>query len=263
MKSSIRNVGFAFALLLTGCVSAPPGPPPEIQRLQDQLSRLHGDPRISPNTGPDLQNADAAVDVLARNRRRLDEPTFRHGVYIADRLIQIAEASGLARYEEQRGKDLGAERERLLAGSMGLRHETYPLARTTARDGLAHDELAAIQPRLSSLESHLDERGLVVALGDFMFENNDRRLRSSTTRALDTLVSALRDGPAAQLSIDGYAGSTDDRDLAARRAVSVRDYLVDRGVDGTLIDTRRTGIADEFAGNHRGRVEIVIRAAGR
>lgn len=263
MKSSIRNVGFAFALLLTGCVSAPPGPPPEIQRLQDQLSRLHGDPRIAPNAGPDLQNADAAVDVLARNRRRLDEPTFRHGVYIADRLIQIAEASGLARYEEQRGKDLGAERERLLAGSMGLRHETYPLARTTARDGLAHDELAAIQPRLSGLESHLDERGLVVALGDFMFENNDRRLRSSTTRALDTLVSALRDGPAAQLSIDGYTGSVDGRDLAARRAVSVRDYLVDRGVDGTLIDTRRTGIVDEFAGNHRGRVEIVIRAAGR
>lgn len=263
MKSSIRNVGFAFALLLTGCVSVPPGPPPEIQRLQDQLGRLHGDPRIAPNAEPDLQNADAAVNVLARNRRRLDEPTFRHGVYIADRLIQIAEASGLARYEEQRGKDLGAERERLLARSVGSRHETYPLPRATAPDGLAHDELAAIQPQLSGLESHLDERGLVVTLGDFMFENNERRLRSSTTRALDTLVKALRDGSAAQLSIDGYAGSVDGRDLAARRAVSVRDYLVDRGVDGTRIDTRGTAGVDALAGNHRGRVEIVIRADRR
>ena len=86
-------------------------------------------------------------------------PTFRHGVYIADRLIQIAEASGLARYEEQRGKDLGAEREHLLAGSMGSQHETYPFARTTARDGLAHDELAAIQPRLSGLALFL-RRGM-------------------------------------------------------------------------------------------------------
>ena len=57
MKSSIRNVGFAFALLLTGCVSVPPGPPPEIQRLQDQLGRLHGDPRIAPNAG--VQNLEA------------------------------------------------------------------------------------------------------------------------------------------------------------------------------------------------------------
>lgn len=261
MKSSIRNVGFAFALLLTGCVSVPPGPPPEIQRLQDQLARLHGDPRIAPNAGSELQNADAAMDVLAKNRRRLDEPTFRHGVYITDRLIQLAEASGLARYEEQRGKDLAAERERLLARSVGSRHETYPLARATAPGGLAHDELAAIQPRLSGLESHLDERGLVVTLGDFMFENHDRQLRPSTTRALDTLVSALRDDPAAQLSIEGYAGSADDRDLAARRAASVRDYLVDRGVDGTRIDTRRTD--DGLAGNNHGRVDIVIRAGRR
>jgi len=105
----------ALALAISSCATVPPGPPPEIVRLQTQLDRLHADPRIVDNAGPELNNADLAVDTLARNARTLDSVQLQQGVYIADRLVQIAEATALARFEERRGTQLGIERERLLA----------------------------------------------------------------------------------------------------------------------------------------------------
>ena len=62
---------FALALLCAGCATVPPGPPPDVQRLQGELDRLHADRRISDNAGAELDNADAAVSLLARNARTL------------------------------------------------------------------------------------------------------------------------------------------------------------------------------------------------
>ncbi|MBN8482936.1 MAG: DUF4398 domain-containing protein, partial [Xanthomonadales bacterium] len=98
------------AILLAGCASTPKGPPPEIVRLQTDLDRLRADPRVAPNAAAELDKAQSAVSLLAGERRKLDEPLFRHGLYIADRLVQTAEASGLARDAEERGKQLGIER---------------------------------------------------------------------------------------------------------------------------------------------------------
>ncbi|MFI4970867.1 MAG: OmpA family protein [Lysobacterales bacterium] len=252
----MRDIGFAFALVLTGCVSVPPGPPPEIARLESELARLHDDPRIAPNAEPELGNADAAVDTLARDGRRLDEPTFRHGVYLADRLIQIAEASGLARYEERRGQDLGAERERLLAREPRRLERAY-----TPANGVAYDSLAAIQARLGGVESHLSGDGLVVTFGDFMFDSDRETLREPARNALDALAAALRDEPARNVSIDGHADAGGRRaaDLAALRSASVRDYLLGQGVDANRLDTRRGSAGGHATGPSRAVVEIVVR----
>ena len=87
----------AVALFVAGCATVPPGPPPDVVRLENDLDRLHHDPRIADYAGTELGNADAAVDVLARNARALDEHGYAQGVYIADKLVRIAEASALAK----------------------------------------------------------------------------------------------------------------------------------------------------------------------
>src|SRR6478735_11877410 len=103
------------ALALAACASTPRGPAPEVVRLQSELHRLHGDQRIAATAQVELANADAAVDTLVRDGRKLDRELFDHGVYLADRLIRTAEAEGLARFAEQHAQDLGREREQLLA----------------------------------------------------------------------------------------------------------------------------------------------------
>ena len=255
MNAHVRGIGLAFVFAFAGCVSVPPGPPPEIVRLQRELVRLHDDPRIASNADAELRNADAAVDLLAREGRRLNEEEFRHGIYLADRLVMIAEATAMARYEEQRGQQLGTERERLLAGSA-----TSPVAPLTPLHPLpneqrAHDRLVALQSRLNGLESHLGERTLVVTLGDYMFEQARGEPRESTMRALDTLVAAVRAEPGANLSV-GPLANGGGQALGARRAAAVRAYLATHGIDPVQLDAHRPITGTRIPG----RVEIVVRA---
>ena len=255
MNARHRGIGLAFVLALAGCVSVPPGPPPEIVRLQRELVRLHDDPRIAPNADTELRNADAAVDLLVRERRHFNEEELRHGTYLADRLVMIAEASGLARYEEQRGQQLGTERERLLARSSG--HATAPLTalRPRPNEQPAHDRLAALQSNLDGLESHLGERTLVVTLGDYMFEQGRGEPRESTMRALDTLIAAVRAEPGALLSV-GPAPNGGGQTLDARRAAAVRAYLATHGIDPAHLAVHRPTRGARLPD----RVEIVVRA---
>jgi outer membrane protein OmpA-like peptidoglycan-associated protein len=247
------------AALCTACVTVPPGPPPDIVRLQSDLDRLHADPRIAGNAGEELNNADAAVATLSRNSRTLDARSYQQGVYIAGKLIDIAQASALARYAEQRGVQLGTERERLLArasaGNAPLVSQTSPAPLVRNRSGEAvipeRAELETMQGELGGLESRVDERGLVVRLGDYMFEPGQTDLTPTAARSLDSLARAMRVKPHTQASIAAY-GADGDRNA---RAATVRDYLNARGVDLTRLDLRgppRSG------GPADSRVEIVI-----
>ena len=277
----------ALALAISSCATVPPGPPPEIVRLQTQLDRLHADPRIVDNAGPELNNADLAVDTLARNARTLDSVQLQQGVYIADRLVQIAEATALARFEERRGTQLGIERERLLADTdratrvivasepvvservvsepattvvrERIVREPVPVVRTT--DELmprSRAELLVLQERLPGMESRIDVRGLVVRFGDFQFEPNRATLMPAAEQSLDTLAQALRAQPDTYVSIETYS-SINDTNLGLQRARAVSDYLDARGVDPSHIDARAAPVrltADAMADRH---VDVVIR----
>ena len=210
-------------------VLLPPGPPPDVVRLQNNLDRLHSDPRIANNAGTELANADAAVDVLSRNARTLPPREYQQGVYIADKLIGIAEASALARFAEQRGSELGMERERLLARNVAVVPGTTttrtvvtetgapttivtetpadrPVAVIRTRDGQvipqSRAELMAMQNQLPGIESRLDARGLVIRLGDYMFEPGRDDLTPTAEQSLDSVARVLRSDTDAGIIVD-------------------------------------------------------------
>jgi len=265
-------------LFLGACATVPPGPPPDVVRLQSDLDRLHSDPRIANNAGPELANADAAVDVLARNARVLDVRAYTQGVYIADKLVGIAEATALARYAEQRGTELGVEREHLLAQSEArtttivtttdapppvVRSDITPpptVVRETVRDESGQlvprqrAELEVMQQQMPGVESRLDARGLVVRLGDFMFEPGRAELTPTAEQSLDGVARVLVSDGDAGITVEAFGADG----LASARADAVRDYLDARGVDGSRIASRRVDLREGLARNDR-RVDIVIR----
>jgi outer membrane protein OmpA-like peptidoglycan-associated protein len=281
MKTNPRNLilAGAIAALAAACATVPPGPPPDVVRLQNDLDRLHGDPRIAANGGAELANADAAVDMLARNSRTLDSRAYQQGVYISDKLVGIAEASALARYAEQRGTELGAERERLLvrttiveprgtttviteAPTRVVRSDTR-VVRSDTGELVPHArvELMAMQDRMPGVESRLDSRGLVVRLGDYMFEPNRAELTPTAERSLDSVAAVLRTDMDAGIAVEAYG---EDR-LAPRRADAVRDYLGARGVEASRVSVRSIDLHASrgmVADNER-RVDIVIRGDNR
>jgi outer membrane protein OmpA-like peptidoglycan-associated protein len=274
-SKTLTAIAVGATLFLGACATVPPGPPPDVVRLQNDLDRLHGDPRIADNAGPELANADAAVDVLARNARMLDARAYTQGVYIADKLVGIAEASALARFAEQRGAELGIERERLMARTTIIepRRTTTivsgapPPTRVVREDVVRTDtgelvpasraELITMQQRMPGVESRLDSRGLVVRLGDFMFEPNRAELTPTAERQLDSVAAVLSADADAGISVEAYGGDG----LAPMRAAAVRDYLDARGVDGARVAIRSVdtyATRGQLADNDR-RVDIVIR----
>lgn len=299
MKTSSQHwiLASAVALLVGACATVPPGPPPDVVRLQNDLDRMHSDPRIASNGGAELANADAAVAMLARNERTLDSREYQQGVYIADKLVGIAEASALARYSEQRGMQLGAERERLLAQTAVTETRTTTVItntspphtivtdapptrtivteapRTVVTTGAppprgvrsetgelvprARAELMAMQDQMPGVESRLDARGLVIRLGDFMFEPGRAELTPTAEQSLDNVARVLRSDNDAGIAIEAYG----EDGMALRRANAVRDYLDARGVDSSRLSARTIGYAtrNTIADRDR-RVDIVIRS---
>jgi len=277
-SNTLTALAVGATLFLGACATVPPGPPPDVVRLQNDLDRLHGDPRIANNAGPELANADAAVDVLARNARTLDSRGYAQGVYIADKLVGIAEATALARYAEQRGTELGVEREHLLAQSEArtttivtttdapppvVRSDITPpptVVRETVRDESGQlvprqrAELEVMQQQMPGVESRLDARGLVVRLGDFMFEPGRAELTPTAEQSLDGVARVLVSDGDAGITVEAFGADG----LASARADAVRDYLDARGVDGSRIASRRVDLREGLARNDR-RVDIVIR----
>jgi outer membrane protein OmpA-like peptidoglycan-associated protein len=238
-------------------------------RLQNDLDRLHADPRIADNAGAELDNADAAVATLSRNARELDARSYEQGVYISDKLVHIAEASALARYAERRGEQLGAERERLLARGANVSEtlptagDSRPMARARELTASARaGELLSMQDHLDGLESSVDSRGLVVRLGAYMFEPDRPTFTPTAERSLDSLARVMRDEPNSKASIE--ADATIAGDMAVARATATRDYLNARGVDVARLDInirRRLG-ENGLVANNRGdaaHLNIVIR----
>ncbi|TDR40068.1 outer membrane protein OmpA-like peptidoglycan-associated protein [Tahibacter aquaticus] len=273
------------SLLLGACASMPRGPAPEVVRLQGELQRLHSDQRVAPNAQAELAKADAAVSVLARDGRRLDEELFDHGVYVADRLIRTAEAEGLARFAERHAQELGRERETLLAEArsrdLALARADVNAATTAAaiaQQQAAQEREAASQARLdaqslraqlSELQAKETQRGMVVTLGDVLFETNRAELKAGATRSLDQLAQALRSDDRGTVSIEGHTDATGSRehnvDLSLRRAQSVQSYLAGHGVNPARISVRGMGpdfpVADNNSAGGRlqnRRVEVIV-----
>lgn len=252
------------AALLGACASTPRGPAPEVLRLQSELQRLQSDQRIASTAQAELRKADEAVASLAIDGRRLDRELFDHGVYIADRLVKIAEAEGLARFAEQHAQSLGREREQLLAEA---RSRDLAIARADASAATEAARLAeqradaermaanaaridaeSARAQLAELQARETERGTVVTLGDVLFETNRAELKPGATRSLDQLAQALRSDDRGSVAIEGHTDSTGSRehnvDLSLRRAQAVQSYLVSHGVASNRI--RVSGMGPDF-----------------
>ena len=85
-------------------------------------------------------------------------------------------------------------------------------------------------------------RDFVIKAGDLVYFDFDRfEVRSEARAVLDLQASWLARYPAVHVRVEGNTDERGTREynfaLGARRAGAVRDYLVQRGVDGGRIDT--------------------------
>ena len=113
------------------------------------------------------------------------------------------------------------------------------------------------------------DRGLVVNMGDVLFDTGKSDLRSEAREALAKLSGIVLNYPSLHLTIEGHTDSTGgaelNQTLSEKRAGSVQDYLVGQGLDTGFLSAKGFGmdrpVADNTTAEGRQknrRVEIIV-----
>ncbi|NUT77042.1 OmpA family protein [Pseudomonas sp. C1C7] len=179
-----------------------------------------------------------------------------HYAYLSQRYSEIAREHTNQVLNEERAAKLELERQRL---QLALRES----------------KLLSVQQQGKWLEEQMalattqTDRGLVLTLGDVLFDTGEAELKSSANRVVLKIVQFLQLNPKRVVRIEGYADSTGGKQenlkLSRDRAQSVADVLMDLGIDDKRIQVE--GYGDEYPvdanASERGRaqnrrVEIVF-----
>jgi outer membrane protein OmpA-like peptidoglycan-associated protein len=112
-------------------------------------------------------------------------------------------------------------------------------------------------------------RGLVVNMGDVSFDSGKANLRPQARETLAKLSGIVLNYPSLRLTIEGHSDNTGNaaanQALSEQRANTVRDYLINQGLDSGSLSAQGLGIKDPIASNDtidgrqmNRRVEIIV-----
>ena len=105
----------------------------------------------------------------------------------------------------------------------------------------------------SAGETRDADRGLVLTLGDVVFDAGKASLQPSAVTAIDRLAQLLSVYPERSVRIEGHTDSVGDdaanQDLSERRAAAVRVALLARGVEAARIEAVGYGASHPIADN--------------
>ena len=284
--------------LLAACAST--APLPALENARSAVSTAAGDPAVNQYAQLELKQA---TDALAKADRQWaddhDASETNHLAYLATQRAEIATNTARSRQLDANIKQAGGDADRIrlqartqeadqarmradaqarnaqLAQQQAMSAEqraAQQQANATAamaQASAAQDQVRALQAQLRDMEAQRTERGLLVTLGDVLFAFNKAELSAQAGPRLDKLANFLKQFPDRKLLIEGYTDSVGsesyNQELSERRAMAVRDALVQRGVDTSRIGARGYGkaypVADNASPEGRAmnrRVEIVI-----
>jgi outer membrane protein OmpA-like peptidoglycan-associated protein len=216
-----------------------------------------------------------AVDTVEQADRRWrddgDREEAQHDAYLAERRAAIAENYARARDADENIKlaNATADKQRLEARTREATVARQEANQQAQRADSADERVRQLEARVRDIQAQQTERGLLVTLGDVLFETGKAQLLSPAFPRLDKLAEFLRQYPDRRLLIEGYTDSVGsdsyNLELSQRRAEAVRLALIQRGIDPGRIAIRGYGesypVADNANTEGRAlnrRVEVVI-----
>jgi outer membrane protein OmpA-like peptidoglycan-associated protein len=236
MKSSNPVVvSLAVAAVLSACSAAPPRNE-SLETARTMIPEVESSPRAGV-AAADIANARTSLD--AANRLAADKAKSSDIEFEAQNAVLSAQIASEKILTAQANDEIAhgsVERQAVL-----LQARDRETQMSAAQLGEARQAADAAQLRADSLETLLadlklkkTERGLVLTLGDVLFETNQSTLQSGAYGTLDRLAAALRENSGRKVLIEGHTDNvgSDDSNLALsqRRARAVQSALTQRGV---------------------------------
>jgi outer membrane protein OmpA-like peptidoglycan-associated protein len=218
-----------------------------------------------------------------------EDPNTIDLAVIAQRKAQIAEAEAAAMKARQESEQADEQLKATVSSQLNqtkqaLNSTQQTLNQTQGELQRKQQEAAAQQKQLQELEAKLkdardtiakiaavkdDDRGMVITLqGEVLFPTGKWELKPGAMAKLDQIADALR-GKEQPMVVFGFTDNVGTRDfnmdLSQKRANSVRDYLVQKGIPQDLITAQGKGpdqpVSENTSVEGRSanrRVEIVV-----
>jgi OmpA-OmpF porin, OOP family len=251
-------VGMVMIASLMGVSCGAKQPPAALESARTAYTQAEQEPQVAANAPAALREArqtlDRAEAVWANDR---DETEVIHLAYLTEQQVEIAEAvteRELAGVERQ---TLSQERETILHEARVREAELARIEAERAQTEAAQAQLQieSLQQQLSALQATTQktERGTILTLDSVLFETNKAALKSGALENLYPLVTFLRENPERTVRIEGHTDSTGDETynlkLSQQRAESVREFLMQNGIEPNRIVARGYGETAPVASN--------------
>ena len=306
MKKTLNLTALASAILLGACATGPTTPP-ELITARSAVAEAEQDRAVLTYAPLELKKATDALsraNALSAKGETLAEVSS--AAYVANTQARAALALAQAKRNEEaiksaeldRARDranaeaLQAERAKSMAiasradastarqqaqaaqQEAGVAQQQAEAARQQAAAATvaavnAQQEAAALQQQLADLQAKSTDRGMLVTLGDVLFETGSADIKPTARESLRKLAAYLQQHPDRQVLIEGFTdsvgNSASNRALSQRRADAVAAALASLGISGDRIATKGYGegypIADNASTTNRAlnrRVEVYI-----
>lgn len=271
-------IGIVLLFVIEGC-GGPPEQNPLLQEAKSKYHQAEKDSLIVTKAPVALKEAEELLEKSEQLwQEEADEELVSHYAYISKQKVAIARETAelnaaqdeVERAESQRQKVLIQARRAEALAAEKRAEEALSQAKKERREAeQARKRAEELARRVNELEAQQTERGLVLTLGDVLFDFDKASLKPGGERAATNLAQFLKEYPERNVMIEGFTdtiGPTDyNRQLSRRRANAVKQALLNKGIQPSRIRIRGYGEKYPVASNsteagrqQNRRVEVII-----
>nr|WP_316641037.1 OmpA family protein [uncultured Roseateles sp.] len=280
------------AAALAACSSVP-ARNGELESARGRVAAASSDPQVAALAPDELKRANDSLR-MADQAWTAGDKSYRvdHLAYMANQRAVIAQETATSKAAQAVTAGAAAERDKLRLAvrtnevdmaqqklAVAQQANVQKTAELAAADAAAQRDQARVarrDARVSDLEMQLQalnakktDKGMVVTLGDVLFDSGKSQLLPTSSGNMSKLADFFKRNPQRSASIEGYTdsmgGEAANQALSERRAGAVKMALVSLGVSSDRLSTQAHGEAMPVASNDTAsgrqmnrRVEIVF-----
>lgn len=217
-RSALISTAFMLlSVLITACA---PDTNKNLERARNDYQQAASDPAVKANASADLYAAEKSLQQAEDSwDDDDDDDVVDHLAYMTSRKVDLARANASHAVSQKSFQELSSQRDQV---------------RLQARDA-----------EIARLKAKKVPQGILVTLGDVLFDTGRANLKSGSLQNIYPLAEYLKNHAETMVKIEGHTdsrGSSEyNANLSRMRAESVRDFLINNGVSPQRISARGMG----------------------